>query len=65
MLNKINVDRLFDFIVISSEENIVKPDPIDDNIINVEAAQSIGIDAILFENVQQLKEKLMNYNIVL
>lgn len=84
ILSRINTNQLFDFIVISSEANIIKPDKkifelllskmniqannsifIDDNIINVEAAKSIGIEAILFEDVQQLKEMLLHYNIEL
>lgn len=84
ILDRIDTAQLFDFIVISSEANIIKPDKkifelllskmniqannsifIDDNIINVEAARSIGIEAILFEDVQQLKEMLLHYNIKL
>ena len=84
ILSRIDTNQLFDFIVISSEANIIKPDKkifelllskmniqannsifIDDNIINVEVAKSIGIEAILFEDVQQLKEMLLHYNIEL
>ena len=36
---------------------------IDDNILNVEAAREIGIDSILFENIEKLKSTLLFYNI--
>lgn len=83
ILKRIDTNKLFDCMVISSEENIAKPDKeifkllllkmdiqatdaifIDDNIVNVDAAKSIGIDAILFENIEQLKAMLLKYNIV-
>ena len=83
ILNRIDTDKVFDFIIISSEENMAKPDKeifelllskmnikaynsifVDDNILNVDAAKGVGIDAILFENVEQLKEMLLLYNII-
>jgi len=82
ILKRIDTDKVFDFMIISSEEKIAKPDKkifelllskmkikaynsifIDDNIINVDAAKGIGIDAILFKNVEQLKEMLLLHNI--
>ena len=82
ILKRIDTDKVFDFMIISSEEKIAKPDKkifelllskmkikaynsifIDDNIINVDAAKSVGIDAILFENVEQLKKMLLLNNI--
>lgn len=38
---------------------------IDDNAKNVKAAQEVGIDAILFENPEQLREELQKRNVLI
>lgn len=72
-----NLERLFDRILVSSEEKLAKPDPafyrrmveklsvpageclfVDDNPVNVEAAEIVGMKAVLFEGIDKLKRDL-------
>lgn len=83
VLKKVNVDELFDCIIISSEVGIVKPSKeifemilnemkieasksifIDDNIKNVIGAKNVGIDGIVFHDVNQLKTDLSEYIVI-
>jgi len=74
---KYDLERLFETILVSSEEGLAKPDPafykrivermavqptdclfIDDNQINLDAARSIGMKALLFEDAGKLSRDL-------
>ena len=74
ILKENDLERLFDFIVISSEIGIAKPDPnffrkaleiidaspeeiffIDDNLENTKTAEKLGIQAILFKDLETLE----------
>ena len=71
--------KLFDGIVVSGEEKLIKPDKriyqvlldrynlkaeesvfIDDNSANIKAAQELGFNAILFDNIVNTREQLSN-----
>jgi epoxide hydrolase-like predicted phosphatase len=73
-----DLERLFEIILVSSEEGIAKPDPafyrlmverlgvkaeaclfIDDNEENLQAARSVGMDALLFKSAEKLKRDLV------
>ena len=77
ILDKHDLKRRFDVMVISCEEHVTKPDPAifhlaverlgvpaeacvftDDNLVNVEAAIAVGIKAVRFTGVAQLKTDL-------
>lgn len=77
ILNKYELDELFDEIIISSEVKLVKPGReiyqlaldkigvrpedsvmVDDNIVNVNGAEQVGISGILYTSVEELKEKI-------
>jgi epoxide hydrolase-like predicted phosphatase len=77
---KHDLERLFEIILVSSEEGLAKPDPafyrlmagklgaetgdclfIDDNPENVEAARSVGMRALQFENADKLKRELVRF----
>ena len=74
---KYDLERLFEIILVSSEEGLAKPDPafyrlmverlgvkaedclfIDDNEENLQAARSVGMDALLFKGAEKLKRDL-------
>lgn len=74
---KYDLERLFEIILVSSEEGLAKPDAafyrlmvdklgekagnclfIDDNPENLEAARSVGMQALLFEGAGKLKREL-------
>jgi 2-haloacid dehalogenase len=69
--------KLFDGIVVSGEEKLLKPDKriyeillkrymlnaeesvfIDDNFPNIKAAQELGFNAILFDNISNVRDRL-------
>lgn len=71
--------KLFDGIVVSGEEKLIKPDKriykvlldryklnpeesvfIDDSPANIKSAQELGFNAILFENIVNVREQLSN-----
>lgn len=71
---------MFDGIVVSGEEKVVKPDPriyrilleryalrpdecvfIDDNVANVDAASALGIHAVRFGDVEQVRRDLEKF----
>ena len=77
---KHDLERLFEIILVSSEEGLAKPDSaffrlmveklgvmeedcvfIDDNIENIEAARSVGMQALLFDGADNLKRKLARF----
>ncbi len=77
ILEKNNLNRLFDYKFISGELHIIKPEPgiflsalevlgiepceamfIDDNIKNVNGAASVGINPILYTDLESLKSEL-------
>jgi HAD superfamily hydrolase (TIGR01509 family) len=72
-----DLDRLFDTVLVSSEEGMAKPDPafyarmieklgvrgedcvfIDDNVVNLDAARSVGMRGLQFEGVEKLRRDL-------
>ena len=74
---KYDLERLFEIILVSSEEGLAKPDPafyrlmveklgvkaedclfIDDNPENLDAARSVGMDALLFEGADSARREL-------
>lgn len=69
--------KLFDGIVVSGEEKLIKPDKriyqvlldryklnaeesvfIDDNLANIEAARGLELNAILFDNIENVRKQL-------
>lgn len=83
ILEKHDLKRLFDTMVISCEEHVTKPDPkiyrlaverlgvpaeacvfTDDNQTNIDAARTVGIKAVRFTGVAQLKADLAALGIV-
>ncbi|MDD3940546.1 MAG: HAD family phosphatase [Candidatus Pacebacteria bacterium] len=75
--HKYNFFKLFDGIVVSGEEKLIKPDIriyhvlldryglkatesvfFDDNVSNVRAAKELGIKAILFDNISNVRKQL-------
>jgi HAD superfamily hydrolase (TIGR01509 family) len=77
VINANGLDKLFDFIGISAELNLVKPDPaffkkvlrdldvaaeqaifIDDRAVNVRAADALGLTALVYKSVDELKNEL-------
>jgi putative hydrolase of the HAD superfamily len=77
LLDKHDLKRRFDTMVISCEEHVTKPDPAiyrlaverlgvpaeacvftDDNQVNVDAANAVGLKAVRFTGVEQLKADL-------
>lgn len=84
ILQRYNIEPLFDQVVISSEVGISKPDPaifhlmlkkltidpvdtifIDDNENNIEAAKSLGVYGIWYQNIKILGEELRRLDIVI
>ena len=76
---KYDLERLFEIILVSSEEGLAKPDPafyrlmverlgvaagdclfIDDNPENLQAARTVGMQALLFEGADKLKLDLVS-----
>lgn len=72
-----DLERLFEVILVSSEEGMAKPDTaffahmiarlgvkgadclfIDDNPVNLEGAETVGMKAVLFQSAAQLKQDL-------
>ncbi len=75
--------QMFDGIVVSGKEKLVKPDKklfsillerytlkpercifIDDSLINIEAAEEIGFNAVQFLSAYDLKEKLTSLHVI-
>lgn len=78
-----NFLRMFEGILVSGKEKMIKPDPeiyqlilerydidpsssifIDDSMKNVQGAESQGIHGIHFESPQQLRQKLVQFDIL-
>jgi FMN phosphatase YigB (HAD superfamily) len=56
-----------DFFNVHIQKHNLKPEQIifiDDKLVNVQAAQSIGIHAIHFKNARQLRKELITRNII-
>jgi len=77
VLERLNTNELFDYMVISADVKMIKPNRdifeylmskanmdssklvfIDDNLINIEGAEKVGIKGILFKNVECLRTEL-------
>lgn len=82
ILDKIGIKDYFDYILVSSEHALLKPDKeiyetmlkkldvkpeeaifIDDRLVNIEGAESLGIKTILFKNPEDLLENLSMFGV--